>query len=178
MRAFPENIFMYKHRLDKALLEKRPYSTYNRDIIHATIIVAGGFKHAKKEVNLLSHELDNKIYGLPNVVKLVEDFLSQRDGKLNIITEKKIGSDHPLINLCDKYPNAVVKKIPDEWWQKMYSYNFMTIDDFGYRFEADRAKPSAVASFYEKEEKDTLEGLKDWFFFWSNAIDNNPSVAG
>lgn len=174
-----ENIFAYKQRVNKALAKKRPFSTYNRDIMHATEIVAGGFKYAEYEVNLLSHELDKRIYGLPHIVKLAADFLSKRNGKLNIIIEQDVEADHPLISLREEYPNnIVVRKIPDEWWKKFYSYNFMTIDSFGYRFEPNRKELSAIVSFNEEEEKETLENLKQWFNFWSKHIDNKSLLAG
>ena len=172
MDGFLENLLEYKDKVNKALEDKTPFSTYNRDIMHATEIVAGGFKYAQEEVNLLSHELDKRIYGTPHIVNLAEDFLSKRDGRLNIIIEKEIDSSHPLLSMCTRYPNnTTVGKIPDKLWQGHYSYNFMTIDNFGYRFEPDRNKLSAIVSFNEPEEKETLENMKRWFGFWNKHID-------
>ena len=172
MGGFFESLLEYRDKVNKALKDKTPFSTYNRDIMHATEIVAGGFKYAEAEVNLLSHELDERIYGLPYIVNLAEGFLSKRNGKLNIIIEKEIDSSHPLLSLCERYPNnTAVRKMPDEWWNDHYSYNFMTIDNVGYRFEPDREKLSAIVSFNEPEEKETLKNMKNWFGFWSKYID-------
>ena len=168
MDGFSENLIDYAKRVDNALREKTPFSTYNRDIMHATEIVAGGFKYAQNEVCLLSHKLDKRLYGTQRIEKLVEDFLSKKNGRLNIIVETDVDSDHPIIRLCRKYPeNTTIKRIPDDW-QEIYSYNFMTIDDFGYRFEADRKKLSAIVSFNEDEEKETLESIKSCFEFLGN----------
>ena len=42
MDGFFENLLEYKDKVNKALKDKTPFSTYNRDIMHATEIVAGG----------------------------------------------------------------------------------------------------------------------------------------
>ena len=39
----------------------------------------------------------------------------------------------------------------------------MTIDDFGYRFEADRNKFAAIVSFNEDDQKETRENMKNCF---------------
>ena len=103
--------------------------------------------------------------------ELSRRFLSKRDGRLNIIIEKEIDSSHPLLSMCTRYPNnTTVGKIPDKLWQGHYSYNFMTIDNFGYRFEPDRNKLSAIVSFNEPEEKQTLETMKRWFGFGASRL--------
>ena len=158
-----KNLIEYAALVDSAFKEKKEFSTYNRDIFHATEVVAGGFRYAKQEINLLSNELDKRLYGSSYITKLVENFLAKQNGKLNILVETDIDLNHPMIQVCKKFPeNAVIKRVPDDW-QEYYAYNFMTIDDFGYRFEADREELSAIVSLNEADQEETRKNMKRSF---------------
>ena len=115
MNSSTENLIEYVARVNNALEKKEAFSTYNRDIMHATEIVAGGFKYATQEINLLSHELDQRLYGSPYIIELVEDFLDEKNRKLHILVETDIDLDHPMMHVCKKFPNkTVIKRVPDE----------------------------------------------------------------
>lgn len=158
-----ENLIEYAARVDTAMEKGEPFSTYNRDILHASEVVACMLKYAKKEVNLLSNKLDNRLYGEDYIAELVEDFVGNRDGKLNILVETDVGTDHPVITACKKFPaNTTVKKVPDHW-QKYYDYNFMLMDDIGYRFEANRKSQNAIVSYNQDDQIETRQNMKNCF---------------
>ena len=158
-----ENLIEYAARVNYALEKGEPFSTYNRDIRHASIIVASGFKYAKNVVHLLSNKLDLKLYGKDYITELIEDFLTQRNGKVHILLETDVETDHPVIDVCKRFPkNTTVKRVPNQW-QERYAYNFMLIDGIGYRFEADRTSENAIVSFNEDDQKQTRNNMKKCF---------------
>ena len=158
-----ENLIEYAVRVNTAMEKREPFSTYNRDILHASEIVACILKYAEEEVNLLSNKLDKRLYGEDYIAELVEDFVGERNGKLNILLETDVETDHPVITACKKFPkNTTVKKVPDQW-QKHYDYNFMLIDDIGYRFEANRKSQNAIVSFNQDNQIETRKNMKKCF---------------
>ena len=163
MSSPTENLIEYAMRVNTAMEKGEPFSTYNRDILHASEIVACGFRYAKNEVNLLSNELDERLYGKDYIAELVEDFVGERNGKLNILVETDVELEHPVLRVCKKFPsNTTVKRVPDQW-QKRYDYNFMLIDDIGYRFEADRESQNAIVSFNQDDQIETRKNMKNCF---------------
>jgi len=58
--------------MEKALAKKEPFSTYNRDIFHAFEITLAAFRHAQKEVLLLSHKLDVSLYDVVSIKEEIE----------------------------------------------------------------------------------------------------------
>lgn len=153
----------YKKRLITALEKKEKFVTQNHDNMHAVEIIIAGFTHAKREINLLSHKLDQQVYGNDRVIDAMEGFLKRDDAKLNIIVETRLPTNHPIYNLKENFGTKIsLKKIPDEWVEK-YAFNYMLMDNFGYRFEYDREEFKARASFNNDEQKETLGVLKKSF---------------
>lgn len=163
-----ENLKTYVRKLENALSERTPFNTYNRDILHAAEIVVVGFHYAQQEVYLLSNKLDPVLYGQPRLLNAVSSFMDKRDTKLHILVETKIALSHPLIQLAsEKYRKQIkINRVPEEWKEK-YRFNFMVVDDFGYRFEYDRDAHSAIVSFHEHEHEhvqyDMLPKMKEFF---------------
>ena len=62
----------YARKLNGALIEKTGYTTFNRDAVHASIVIHIAFLHAKETVLLLSQKLDTLIYSNPWLIKKVE----------------------------------------------------------------------------------------------------------
>ena len=150
MNSLTENIADYKSRINKALKHGHELSTYNRDIMHAIEVIVGGFNHSSKTINLLSNELDKRIYDAPRILQAIRKFLQKENTELNILLEKDL-DDHPILEVCKEYGDKVtIKRVPDEW-QKRYSFNFMTIDDVAYRYEPDRDSFEAIVGVNEKE---------------------------
>ncbi len=60
-----ENLLEYTERLESALAEERPHTTFNRDILHAHVIILAVFHFAKSKVRTFSHELNDVVSGTP-----------------------------------------------------------------------------------------------------------------
>ncbi len=157
-----ENLREYARRLETALAEKRPHTTFNRDISHALAIILAVFRFAEKEVRLLSHELLPALYGNPLLLKAVRSFLA-KGGKLKILVECDIGQDHPMRELLDTTPEGIsIRRVPEDK-QSEYKYNFLVMDDCGFRFEHDRAEHTALAGFHDADSKQLASVLRNTF---------------
>ncbi len=155
-----ENLHQYADRLDRALSKGEPHTTYNHDIFHAFAIIVAVFKYAKKEVLLLSNHLNLTVYGNPDLLKPMEDFLRDRHGSLRILVESDIVREHPVIQLTeDKSCNLSIRQIPKEEVDG-YKYNFLVMDNTGFRLERDRAKSAAIAGFNDKNSAKVAANLR------------------
>ena len=144
-----ESLSAYAQTLNAALDGGDSYMEFNRDMIHARIVVSLAFKYAEREIWLLSHKLDPVLYASPSFVQEVQNFLAR--GKLHILVESDVDEDHPIRVLAKDSDRVEIRRIPDDVSAK-YEFNFMVVDDSGYRFEDDRKEPSAVVVFNEHSE--------------------------
>lgn len=137
----------YAQAFDKALEEGKEFTNFNRDIQHATVIIciALAHAHAKKRVRLLSHMLDPMLYSGQWFLEEAKGFLD-RGGELQILVETEISEDHAVYGLAGPDTRLSVRCVPPDI-AKSYKFNFMLVDDLGYRFESDREKHEAVVSF-------------------------------
>ena len=141
-----ESLNDYARRLDSALRENKEYEETNRDLSHAFVVIILALHHAKESCLLLSNCLDKALYGQPPVLHEIKQFL-EKGMKLDILVERDVEGSHPLIELVRNYKEtASIRKIPEERVQT-YGYNFLVIDDRGFRFERDRQQPNAYVAF-------------------------------
>ena len=158
-----QGIDAYSSQLQRALEKKESFSTYNRDILHAAEIIILGFRFAEKTIYLLSNELDSRLYGDSRLHEALKKFLGKEDTRLHILVERDLPSDHPIIIHTQDFRGRVtLGRVPQKYTEN-YSFNFMVVDDFGYRFEYNRNEHTAVASFHEEKEKEFCEKLKKFF---------------
>ena len=157
----------YEERLEKALKRKEALSLYNRDMLHATLIVSAAFRHAQERVLLLSNKLDRGLYETPLVLSAIEEFLQKHDTRLDILVETGVSENVLLMELLEQFDNVEIHRVPEEL-VKRYTFNFMLADEFGYRVESDRSTPSAAVSLHERDDEDAvemIEQIKDTFAF-------------
>ena len=141
----------YTRQLERALKRKRPYGVYNRDMSHAKVIVSVAFRHAKS-IRLLSHKLDQELYANPMFLWFEARPFLNRGGKLTILVESDIAEDHPIRQLAREYSDSVeMLRVPDNVVES-YEFNFMLIDDIGYRFESDREECKAFVALHDDGE--------------------------
>ncbi len=158
-----DNLNTYIKRLESALSNEEAYSTYNRDMFHAAVVVVAGIRHAKNEICLLSNQLNPALYGGHGLLNVARSFLQNEKAKLRVLVETDISQDHPMMDLCHEFPQKVsISRVPDELQEK-YDFNFLLIDDIGYRFEHDRKKYKAIASFYKPDRKENIDAMKRHF---------------
>ena len=166
----PDKLADYVLKMDSALRERKRFVAYNRDIHHAHAVVCLAFRYAQEKVLLLSHRLDPELYASQWFLQEAEDFL-KRSGSLQILAETDLDERHPLIALADRFPDSVqIVRIPAKL-QEQYRYNYMVVDDIGYRFERDRAEPRAVVAFHDENDgAEMIESLKRNFGLLSELV--------
>ena len=143
-----ESLNAYSERLETALANNKPYSAYNKDMAHAKVVVCTSMAHAKSEVLLLSERLDPILYASGWFWTAVTGFL-EGGGKLRVLVESDIPVEHPVRHLATQNGGVEIRRVTEG---VAYDFNFMLIDNIGYRFEADRREPRAVVSFHEQTE--------------------------
>lgn len=145
------NLREYALALDKALRWNKPFAAYNKDIGHARVIVSLAFAHAKKTILLLSNRLDPELYADDDFLDEAKSFLTKRRAKLRILVESEIDPQHRLVELLREHRDKVtLKRVPSDV-QERYDFNFMVVDDKGYRFETDRAEHQAIVMFNSED---------------------------
>ena len=143
------NIHDYALRMERALKRNKPFSDYNEDLRHASVVVCESFRHAKGKIRLLSEKLDDRLYGSEWFLDEAKGFLD-RDGELCVLVETDLAPTHPVSDLVSEHKNVTIKRVPDRE-RETYSYNFMVVDDKGYRFERDRSEPKAIVRFNDED---------------------------
>ena len=144
-------LYQYIREIYRALERQRPYFTYNRDASHAMIVVTAGFRYAQSNIDILSNRLDADVYGGLALMDAARKFLEKPDAKLRILLEQPLDDEHPLLGVMleqkDHKDKVDIRQVPDEV-QQLYDCNFMLMDEFGYRYEADRKECNASVMFY------------------------------
>lgn len=155
----------YAEEFDRALRKKTPFANFNKDMNHAAIIVCMSFRHAQNTIKLLSKELDESLYGSKWFLEELAHFMDKENTSLKILIESDIPGDHPVIQESKKEPRIEIKRIPEEDVQK-YPFNFMLVDDKGFRFEQDRESTEATVVFNYNDDprfEDLRKSCVDWF---------------
>ena len=155
-----ESLNDYAKSLSDALKANKKHYTYNKDMRHAAVVVCTAFEHAKDEIMLLSNKLDRALYASPWFVDAIDAFI-KKGGKLRVVVETDIEAAHPVISRA-KTPNVEIRRVPPDFFEH-YTFNFMVVDDIGYRFESDRESQEALVCFNSDEHVGFLKALKAIF---------------
>lgn len=146
----PDDLADYVLSMDDALRHKRRFVAYNKDIHHAHAVVCLAFRHADSNICLLSQKLDPELYASPWFLEEAQGFF-HHGGRLRILVETDLDEHHPVHQLAERNPAALeMQRVPDDLKAK-YRYNYMVVDDVGYRFERDRDEPRAVVVFHDED---------------------------
>ena len=159
----------YEKRLKGALEERTPYFEFNRDLFHAKVVIVTAFEHASREILILSHKLDWMVYGAQDFLAALKTFLDRDGGpRLVIVVETGIGRDHPLLRqirhegMAEHRSRIEILELTNS--ELKYPFNFMIVDDIGFRLEPDRSKPRAIVAFHgDEKDREALAGLKKMF---------------
>lgn len=170
-----DSLNAYAGALDKALKNQTAFTNFNKDIQHATVIVCMAFRHAENRIRLLSQKLDPVLYGGKWFKDEAEDFL-KRGGRLDILVESDVDPTHPVMDLMkgERRSQVSMKRVPDTS-RSGYTFNFMLVDDIGFRFEHDRNNYEALVMFNEPKNTDLKNSLESWFSHLSEQSDKQPS---
>lgn len=156
----------YSEDLNDKLRNEQPFGTFNRDITHAAVITRAGFQYASSKVRLLSHKLDSALYDTSLLKDHAIPFLDKEGASLHILVETDVPNNHPIWDFIQNggYSDEklTIKRIPSGLVDR-YKFNYLVVDDFGFRFERNREEYAAVASFHERDSKAMIEGLVSFF---------------
>ena len=151
----------YEQLVINCITTKNKRTIPNNAIKYATVLIERMFIFAGREINLISNSLNEALYGKDNVIDAVHSFLNNVYTRLNIIIKSAINKSHkPLVTLKEFKKNTRIK-IANSNLVKKYPYNFLTMDDYGYRFEGDRGKYQAISQFGDKSRVDKLNSIFD-----------------
>ncbi|MHB8286160.1 MAG: DUF7931 domain-containing protein [Caulobacteraceae bacterium] len=141
----------YRAQVSELLSGARSGRALNGTIDHASVVVEQAFAVARSHVRILTHSLDGQCYSRIAVRKAALDFL-QRDGtSLEILVEDSSAASQAsthrfLRDVLEAAPDKVSLKLVPADLVVRYRYNFLVVDDTGYRFESDRDQPIAVVA--------------------------------
>jgi hypothetical protein len=162
----------YHQQVRDAIARRNGRPILNSNIEHATIIIQEAFNYAKKSIRILSSRLDPACYAQPGVIDAAKVFLADPDHRAQILVESELWDPqdhfewdkHPLLDALANYRERLELRLVPRDWIASYTYNFLIMDDYGYRFEADRSLPTAVAAFYPEDGKQPqIKNLEEIF---------------
>lgn len=168
----------YRDLVRAAMARRSGETILNSSINHAAVITLEAFSCASKSINILTHKLDASCYA-DAVRAAAGAFLADPDHHCKILIEAPLWDadgnfeweKHPfIVSLSqftksdgDKPARLEIRLVPKEWAQR-YKFNFLLLDDYGLRYEPDRAQPAAVATFYpEGSKKEPVKNLQTIF---------------
>ena len=165
----------YREQVRDAIARRTGEALLNGSIDHAAVIVQETFSSAKKSIRLLSSKLDAECYGRLSVRNAAQVFLADPDHSAEILVESSLSDDndnfewakHPFLSDLapfgsDGLKRLQVRTVPKEWVER-YKFNFLLMDDYGYRYESDRKETAAVVAFLPEGEKGTVDNLNGIF---------------
>lgn len=143
----------YREKVEQLARERTGEPFYNSSIDHAAVIIEKMFRHADREVCIISNRLNARVFGQEEVVKEARGFLSDTNHSVRILLEDEaetLSEGHPLVEELRQHPKSYeVRKIPQQLVDVL-NYHFTLVDDDSYRFEPDKSKWEAVAVFGDK----------------------------
>lgn len=152
----------YRHSLRALAHERTGEVITNASVEHASAVVETMFAEARSEVDILTGTLTPRVYGRDAVVEEARLFLaSSYCNRLRVILETDSPRDrknHPLLNACGEFENVQLRYAPPAT-QKLYGFHFLVMDTDCFRFEADKSRPNAIATFGYKKGAKNLKGI-------------------
>lgn len=126
---------------------------------HAALLMESIFLNASKSIQILTGELNARVYGTDRIVSAARQFLADSEHQLEIVFEGPIevadAGRHPLLAIIGYDANVKLWKVNPKFRGRLVSH-FALMDDDSYRFEPDKNEPSAVAAFGDRKFADQL----------------------
>jgi len=124
-------------------------AVFNGSTEHASLVIEQAFNCARQHVRVLSSTLNLACYGTPATIAAAQQFLAQPGTRLEILIESDrlvAGAAHPLLTALRPYKSQIdVRMVPTDMVDQ-YEYNFLTVDDRGFRYEEDRRAHVAIVA--------------------------------
>jgi len=139
---------------------------------HASILVETMLFNATAEMRIYTKELNESVYGAPEVQAALRKFLSKPYSSLKILLQdhrdQSWVSKHPMLQICEDFRHkfghgAVMVKTAVGSYSRGANH-FTVMDNDGYRFETDHENCKAIANFNEPETAKKLIQVFDMAF--------------
>jgi hypothetical protein len=144
----------YREEVERLALERTGEPFYNSSLDHTAVIIEKMFRHAAREVCIISSHLNARVFGREEVVNEAQAFLGNANHRVRVVLEDNIATlsdGHELIREFRKYPESVEFRHMSEPIREVVKYHFTLADDDSYRFEPDKTKWAAVAAFGDQQ---------------------------
>jgi hypothetical protein len=188
-REIERHDMSYRDKVVRLITARTGEALMNGSIDDATIITQEAFNYAGSTVRILSNRLSPDCYARESVRNAAKFFLADPDHKLRILIESPLWDvnnnfewhNHPLLQDIKEFAKGddearrlAVRLVPKAQAQR-YKCNFLLLDDYGFRYEADRNSTAAVAAFFSEKEKEQKMVSLDSMFreLWSKSSDLN-----
>lgn len=149
----------YRDEIDRLILSGTDETITNGSAAHAAIIIERMFKHAQHSMRILTRRLDPKIFADPEVIDHARVFLSDPSNTVHVLVENfedRYVDDHMFVTAFRHLPNVKIETLPAPLSSRIES-NFALMDDRGVRFEEDKNRPIASASFNDQKYAEAIK---------------------
>jgi hypothetical protein len=149
----------YREQVRLAIARRDGKPLLNGSSDHAAIIIQEAFRSAKQTVRVLTSKLSPECYAVPEVCTSAKNFFLDNDHRAQILIEapkEKIDwKNHPFITelyqfMVEPDRRLEIRLVPKSV-SETYPYNFLLLDNYGYRYESDRNGRAAVAAFLPED---------------------------
>lgn len=149
----------YKAMLESLSKENSSAVISNSSTEHATALIEALIRRAKNEILIFTGSLSKEVYANKSVVDAFISFLSRDSGHVEIIVQSPNCEDGETVvsdqsGLIGKLRHTMgagllekVKIFKADDALKSIEYHFMVVDGTAYRFEPDKTKHVAFATF-------------------------------
>ena len=153
----------------------------NSSIEHAAVLIGEMFRSGAGQAQIFSGSLNPALYAREDIITCMGSFLANTNSSLRILLQEesegkgnaKIFLDQVKERLGESALSRIEIKQADEF-AKAQTYHFATVGQSSFRFEGDRTKHEAFASFGQSAHVNKINGVFD--SFWKNAIDINTAT--
>ena len=139
----------YRSKVRAAALKRDGTPLYNGSLDHAAVLAEEMFASANSSVCIFSGSLNARVYGTSDLVEKARQFLSDTSHKVRVLLEepsKVDADDHLFVREFVGNDDVSFKSLP-LGMKGAVDYHFIVMDSDSYRFEGDKAEPTAIAAF-------------------------------
>lgn len=163
----------YIEKVRRAAILRNGEPLYNGSVDHAAVLAEAMFTYAQKSVDILTGELNARVYGSTIVLDRVKEFLSTSSCQVRVLLERPDlvdHQDHPFFVAFSGRQDVKFRSLP-ETLPELIPYHFIVMDRDCYRYEADKTKQQAVAAFGDPVGGKKLAGIFEKLWEVSNPTD-------
>ena len=142
----------YRRLIERLARERAGETVLNGSFSHASIINECMFASAGDSLDVLACNFNKEIFGTESFIRAFKKCAENRV-KVRILFENAKISElphHPLFEHFKSHPNIEMKVLPQDIADTI-TCNYTIMDKDSYRFERDKNKPIAVATFGDVE---------------------------